>query len=145
MPVVENNCLVELSYRLTDVSGAVLDASEDGQPYTYMHGRHEIIPALEAALTGLSVGDEQHITLPPEEAYGQIDPTAVAKISKHSLPREALVPGTELTARKRTGETMFVTVKQVLEDSVVLDLNHPFAGKTLHFHLRVVQIVPQPD
>ncbi len=145
MAVVGNNSLVELSYTLTDTSGAVLETSGEGQAYTYMHGRHEILPALEAALTGLRVGDEQDITLPPEQAYGTVDPEAVMRISKRKLPPEALVPGTELRARRSSGETMFVTVKDVLEDSVILDLNHPFAGKTLHFHLRIVQIVPEPD
>jgi FKBP-type peptidyl-prolyl cis-trans isomerase SlyD len=144
MAVITNNSLVELAYSLSDDSGTVLDASEEGRPYTYVHGQRQILPALEQALDGLAVGDEKELTLPPEDAYGVIDPTAETEVPKSSLPPEALVAGTEVTARKSNGETMYVTVKEVLDDTVVLNLNHPLAGKRLRFHVRILQIVPQP-
>lgn len=144
MPVIENNSLVELAYTLTDESGVVVDATEDGRAFTYVHGQQQILPALERALTGLRVGDEKNLTLGPEQAYGSIDPHALTEVPKRSLPPEALFPGTELTARKSNGETMFVTVKEVREETVIISLNHPLAGKTLNFHLRILQIVPQP-
>jgi FKBP-type peptidyl-prolyl cis-trans isomerase SlyD len=144
MTVIEHGSLVELAYTLTDASGDVLDGSAEGQPFTYVHGEQQILPALEAALAGKRVGDEADLTLPPEDAYGVIDPQALTEVPKRSLPPEALFPGTELTAKKSTGEKMFVTVKEVRDETVVINMNHPFAGKTLHFHLRVLQIVPPP-
>lgn len=145
MAVIENGSLVELTYTLTDASGNVLDGSAEGQPFTYVHGEQQILPALEAALGGKRVGDEAQLTLPPEQAYGVIDPQALTEVPKRSLPPEALVPGTELTAKKKSGEKMFVTVKEVRDETVVINMNHPFAGKTLHFHLRVLQVIPPPQ
>lgn len=143
MTAVGDNALVELTYTLKDDTGLVVDCSQDGQPYTYVHGHQEVLPALEAALAGMRPGDEKDVTLPPEDAYGTIDPEAVTEVPKHLLPPDALVPGTEVTARKGDA-TMYVTVKEVRDDTVVLSLNHPLAGKRLHAHLRVVQVIPQP-
>ncbi len=142
--VIENDALVELSYTLKDDRGATLDATDEGHTISYVHGHDQILPALEAALVGMRAGDETEITLPPERAYGTIDPAALAEVPKHALPPEALKPGTEVTARGPHGQTRYVTVNEVREETVVLNMNHPYAGKTLHFHLRVVQIVPQP-
>jgi FKBP-type peptidyl-prolyl cis-trans isomerase SlyD len=142
--IIENDALVELAYTLTDDCGTTIDGTEEGRTISYVHGHEQIIPALEAALAGLRAGDETELTLPPERAYGEIDPAARAEVPKHALPPEALKPGTEVTARGPHGETRYVTVNEIREDTVVLDMNHPFAGKTVHFHLRVVQVVPRP-
>jgi FKBP-type peptidyl-prolyl cis-trans isomerase SlyD len=145
MVTIENNTLVEIAFTLRDDSGAVLETSEEGRSFTYVHGQHRLLPGVEQALEGMRVGDEKDVTMEPEQGHGQLDPQAWAEISKGSLPPEGLVPGTELVARKPSGETMLVTVREVRNDTVVLSLNHPLAGKTLHCHLRVLQIVPQPD
>jgi FKBP-type peptidyl-prolyl cis-trans isomerase SlyD len=144
MVVIDNNALVEIAYTLRDDSGAVLDSTEEARPFTYVHGQDHLLPGLERALMGMRVGDEKDVTLPPDQAYGPIDPYAVTEIPKRLLPPEGRVAGAELSARKPGGETMFVTVKEVRDETVILSLNHPFAGKTLHFHLRITQIVPQP-
>ncbi|MGH7323643.1 MAG: FKBP-type peptidyl-prolyl cis-trans isomerase [Candidatus Rokuibacteriota bacterium] len=144
-PVIENDSLVELAYTLKDGFGAVLESSDAGPSFTYVHGRHQLLEGLEHALDGMAVGDETDVTLPPDEAYGAVDPTAFMEVGKYRLPPEALVPGTTLTARRSSGETMFVSVEEVRDDdTVVINMNHPLAGKTLYFHLRVLTIVPQP-
>jgi FKBP-type peptidyl-prolyl cis-trans isomerase SlyD len=110
-----------------------------------VHGQNRLLPALEAALLGMRPGDEKRVTIGPEDAYGIPDPTARAEVPRRALPPEALAPGTEVTAKRQNGETMFVTVEEVRDETVVLNLNHPFAGKTLHFHLRVVHVVRDPQ
>jgi FKBP-type peptidyl-prolyl cis-trans isomerase SlyD len=145
MFAIADGALVELAYVVKDDSGAVLDATEEGRPFTYVHGQHQILPGLETALAHLKVGDERDVTLAPEDAYGVFDPNAVAEVPKRAVPPEGHVAGTELTARKSTGETMVVTVKEVRDDTLVLSLNHPLAGRTLRFHVRVLQIVPAPE
>lgn len=144
MTVIEKNCLVQMSYTLTDESGAMLQSTEASRPFTYVHGHGQLLPGVERALAGLKVGDEKRLTLPPEQAHGLIDPRALSEIPKGLLPPEALVPGTELMARKDSGETTLVTVEEVREETVVLNLNHPLAGRTLHVHVRVLQVVPSP-
>ncbi|MBI1734192.1 MAG: peptidylprolyl isomerase [Candidatus Rokubacteria bacterium] len=141
---IENDSLVEISYTLRDEYGTVLDSTEEGRSFTYVHGRQRLLPALEEALIGMCPGEEKQLTVRPEDAYGLPDPTARAEVPRRALPPEALAPGTEVTAKRRNGETMFVTVEEVRDETVVLNLNHPFAGKTLHFHLRVVHVVSDP-
>ena len=138
---IENGSLVEISYTLRDEFGTVLDGTEEGRSFTYVHGVNRLLPALEAALLGMHPGNEKRVTIRPEDAYGIPDPTARAEVPRRALPPEALAPGTEVTAKRQNGETMFVTVEEVRDDTVVLNLNHPFAGKTLHFHLSVVHVV----
>lgn len=143
-PRIENDALVELAYTMTDDSGAEVESTEGERPFTYVHGQHQLLAGLEEALAGLSVGDERRVTLGPDEAYGEIDPTALMEVAKDRLPPEALQPGIELTARRPSGESMFISVQEVREETVILNMNHPLAGKRLHFHLRVLNIVPEP-
>jgi FKBP-type peptidyl-prolyl cis-trans isomerase SlyD len=142
--VIENDALVELDYTMKDEWGGELESTEGGRSFTYVHGQHQLPDALEHALAGLAVGEEKNVTLGPAEAYGTVDPTAFMEVAKDRLPPEALSPGTEVTGRRPGGVIMFVTVAEVRDDTVLLNMNHPHAGKTLHFHLRVLNIVPQP-
>ena len=139
---IDSGTTVQIAYTLRDDTGEVLDSSEGRPPLTYVHGRSEIIPGLERALNGLQAGDARQVTVPPAEAYGSVDPAAVAEVPRQTVPQEALVPGTELLARRQDGATRAVRVKEIREQTVVLDLNHPLAGKTLHFDVRVVDVAP---
>lgn len=141
-PAIDKGATVQFDYTLKDEAGALLDTSEGRAPLTYVHGRREIIPGLERELTGMRAGEEKDVVLPPAEAYGPVDPSAVAEVPKRAVPPEALVPGTELMARSPDGESRVVRVKEIREESVVLDLNHPLAGKTLYFHVRVREVTP---
>jgi FKBP-type peptidyl-prolyl cis-trans isomerase SlyD len=142
--IIENDALVELDYTMKDEWGGELESTEGGSSFTYVHGQHQLPPALEDALSGLAVGDEKTVTLGPAEAYGTVDPTAFMEVAKDRLPPEALSPGTGVTQRRPGGVIMFITVHEVRDDTVLLNMNHPLAGKTLRFHLRVLNIVPQP-
>jgi FKBP-type peptidyl-prolyl cis-trans isomerase SlyD len=84
------------------------------------------------------------VSVAPEDAFGPVDPQATAEIPKESLPAEALVVGTPLVAKEPDGGERAVRVKEVRERTVVLDLNHPLAGQTLHFDLRVLDVTPPP-
>ncbi|HXG15587.1 MAG TPA: peptidylprolyl isomerase [Calidithermus sp.] len=141
-PVIDKGATVRFDYTLTDEAGALLDSSEGRAPLTYVHGRREIIPGLERQLAGMRAGEEKDVVVPPAEAYGPVDPSAVAEVPKRAVPAEALVPGTELMARSPDGQSRVVRVKEVREDSVLLDLNHPLAGKTLYFHVRIREVTP---
>jgi FKBP-type peptidyl-prolyl cis-trans isomerase SlyD len=141
-PVIDKGATVRFDYTLKDEAGAVLDTSEGREPLTYVHGRREIIPGLERELAGMRAGEEKDVVLQPADAYGPVDPSALAEVPKRMVPPEALVPGTELVARGPDGESRVVRVKEVRAESVVLDLNHPLAGKTLHFHVRVREVTP---
>lgn len=139
---IEHGSTVRLEYTLKDDTGTVLDTNKGGSPLTYTQGEQQIIPALEKQLTGLHAGDEKKVVLKPEEAYGTVDPSAQTEVAKELLPPEALGVGKRLMARDASGEERPVTIKEVKDKTVVLDLNHPLAGKTLSFDIKVLGVDP---
>ena len=138
--VVSDGAVVRLEYTMRDDAGAVLDASADGEPLVFTQGQHQIIPGLERAVAGMGVGDEKRLTVAPEDAYGPVDPDAEAEVPREMIPPDAQSAGERLVARGPDGTTRVVRIKEVREGTVLLDLNHPFAGMTLHFAVRVIGI-----
>lgn len=138
--VVQSGSVVSFDYTLKDETGKVLDSSEGKAPMRYTHGKGQIIPGLESEIAGMKVGDEKHVTVKPENAYGPVDPRAFQEVEKEKLPPEALKVGTVLTARGPDGESMPVRVHEIKEKTVIMDFNHPLAGKTLTFDIKVTDI-----
>ena len=139
---IEAGSTVSIEYTLRDGAGQVLDSNQGRPPLTYVQGRQEIVPGLERALSGMHAGEEKQVTVPPADGYGDVDPAAVAEVPKDLVPADARVAGTELMARGPQGAARLVRVKEVREGTVVLDLNHPLAGKTLHFSIKVLGVEP---
>ena len=139
---IADGSTVEIEYTLTDDAGAVIDSNKGQKPLSYKHGRQQIIAGLEKQLAGMHRGDEKKVTLKPEDAYGPIDPSAQAEVPKESLPPDALVVGAPLMARNAAGEGRPVVVKEIKDKTVVIDLNHPLAGKTLVFDVKVLSVEP---
>jgi len=141
-PAIEKGSTVQLEYTLKDDAGAVLDSNKGQSPFTYTQGEAQLMPGLEKQLVGMHVGEEKKVVLPPEEAYGRADPGAQTEVARDLLPPEALTVGARLMARNSTGEQRPVMVKEIKEKTVVLDLNHPLAGKTLVFEVKVLGVEP---
>ena len=136
--------MVSLDYTLKGTDGKVMETSKGREPLKYIHGKKMIPPGLERELSGMKVGGEKHVTVKPEDGYGNVDPKAEAEVPKTALPEGAAVVGTRLLARGQDGQPRPVTVKAVKDTTVVLDLNHPLAGKTLFFDVKVVSVEPPP-
>jgi FKBP-type peptidyl-prolyl cis-trans isomerase SlyD len=141
-PSIEAGSTVSLEYTLRDDDGKVLDSNRGRSPLTYVQGRQQIVPGLERALVGMHVGEEKTVAVAPGDGYGALDPEAVTEVPKELVPAEARVVGTELMARSLEGATRLVRVREVKVETVVIDLNHPLAGKTLHFDVKVVGVQP---
>ena len=139
-PVVETGSAVSFDYTLTDESGKVVDTSKGKEPMQYVHGKGQIIPGLEKELAGMSVGSEKKVTVKPEEAYGAVDSTAFTEVPKEKLPPDALKVGTMLLAQGPQGQGVPVRVHEIKEKTVVMDFNHPLAGKTLSFDVKITDI-----
>lgn len=139
---IHSGSIVSFDYTLRDETGKVIDSSAVKAPMSYTHGKGEIIPGLENELTGLKVGNEKHVTVKPENGYGPVDPRAFQEIEKEKLPPEALKVGTILTARGPDGQSMPVRVQEIKEKTVIMDFNHPLAGKTLTFDVKITDIKP---
>lgn len=139
-PAIESGSKVQIEYTLTDDAGTVIDSNKGGQALSYTHGQHHIIPGLESALTGMHPGGQKTVSVKPEDGYGVVDPKAEIEVNKDVVPPAALKVGTTLQGRSNTGEPMLARVKEIREKTVVLDLNHPLAGKTLHFDVKILGV-----
>ena len=140
---IQPNSFVILEYELRDDEGEVLDASdaEDGEPIEYVHGYGMLVPGLEAALAGLKVGDEREVIVPAEAGYGERDESLVLQLDKSDLPEGGKVDlGDELVAESPDGDEIAMTVVELKDDVVVVDANHPLAGMTLRYQVKVVEV-----
>ncbi|NPA31371.1 MAG: peptidylprolyl isomerase [Chloroflexi bacterium] len=135
---VRDNDVVTIEYTLK-VDGEVVDSSEQHGPLSYIHGQGHIIPGLEKELQGMAVGESKEVTVSPEEGYGVEDPNAFIALPKSEFPPTiTLEPGVQLQLSDQSGQVYNATIHEVKDDSVVLNFNHPLAGKTLHFTVKVV-------
>jgi FKBP-type peptidyl-prolyl cis-trans isomerase SlyD len=138
--MISAGSVVSLEYTLTLDGQSALESNVGKEPMTYVQGAHEIVPGLEAALTGMKKGERKHIAVAPEDGYGPIDPNGIQEVKKEIIPVEAQKVGAQLQGRSADGSTAFPIVKEIREETVVLDFNHPLAGKTLHFDVTVLAI-----
>lgn len=139
---IQDNMSVQLDYTLT-VDGQVMDSSEGHGPFQYVHGKGQIIPGLERQLVGLAIGDSREITVTPEEGYGPVDPAAVLEVPRAQMP-STVDPkvGQVLRGVDSNGKSFRATIREIHDGTVTLDLNHPLAGKTLLFKIKVLAISP---
>ncbi len=131
---------VQLEYKLTDEKGTILDTNEGKEPMVYTHGQGQIIPGLEKALGGLRAGDTKHVVVPSDEAYGPIRSEAFVEIPKERVPEKLQTVGAHLVAQGKGGQPLHAFVKEIKEKTIVLDTNHPLAGKALTFDVKVVGV-----
>ena len=131
---------VALEYTLSDEAGTVIESNKGKQPMSYIHGKSQIIPGLEKELSGMKVGEEKKILVKPEDGYGPVNPDAFQEVPKDKLPPEALKVGTTLMAQGPRGQGIPVRVHEIKDTTVIMDFNHPMAGKTLSFDVKVSEI-----
>jgi FKBP-type peptidyl-prolyl cis-trans isomerase 2 len=141
--MIEDGSLVRFEYTLSDDNGNVLQSNKGKDPVAYTHGQSEVIPGLEKGLSGMEVNDEKSFCVQPEEGYGPVDPQAFKEVPKSEIPAGALTVGAALSVRGREGENHVIHVRELKRDTVILDFNHPLAGKTLNFAVKVLEIEPK--
>lgn len=137
---VSNGKQVTLEYTMKLDDQSVVDTNVGREPLKVTQGRHEIIPGLEKALEGMAAGEKKKVTLAPTEAYGTVDPKAFQEVDKNMVPADAQKVGIQLEGKTADGKTVYPRISEVKNDTVVLDFNHPLAGKTLHFDVKVLDV-----
>lgn len=137
---VMDNVVVSLDYTLT-VDGLVVDTSNGDEPIRFIQGQGQIVPGLEKALYGMSVGESKEIAVAAAQGYGEEDPNAYADIPRAEFPPEIpLEPGVELELKNQADEVIEASIVSVGEESIRLNFNHPLAGKVLNFSVKVVEL-----
>ncbi len=129
---------VEYTIRLDD--DRVIETTVGEAPLSYTHGQNEILQGLEAGLDGMERGAAKVITVEPVDAYGEIHSEGFFEVQRERVPAEAQRVGTKLETTAPDGRVVFPYVAEIRTDVIVLDLNHPLAGRTLRFDVRVVDI-----
>ena len=133
---------VKVHYTGTLGDGTEFDSSRGRDPIEITIGEHEVIPGFEDALVGMSEGDTKTIKLPCEQAYGRYREEHVGMVDRSQLPGEAdLQVGMVLEAQAPDGTMTKVMVKQINDEAVIIDGNHPLAGKALSFELELVEVL----
>jgi len=131
---------ISIEYTLELDDGSKAESNVGGEPLVYEQGANQIPPALEKALAGLSVNDTKKVTLSPKEGYGEIDPKAVREVPIGEIPEAARKVDAVLIGVDAEGNQRPVRVQKVEADKATLDLNHPLAGRTLTFDVKVLKI-----
>ncbi|HSD60389.1 MAG TPA: peptidylprolyl isomerase [Burkholderiales bacterium] len=136
---IAKNTVVTISYEMSDAEGKLLEKSE--QPYSYLHGGyHGVFPAVEQALEGMGAGETCDVTLEPEDAFGEYD-EELLRVEPRSLFPESVAVGMQFEGvAKESGEQRLYTVTDVAGDKVVVDGNHPLAGKVVNLACTVSEV-----
>ena len=138
--VVEAGSTVGIEYTLTLEDGTKVDSNVGGEALSVEQGSGQIIPGLDKELIGMQVSEAKHVKVTPDEGYGQVDPAAFTEVPVSELPEEARQPGMMLMARDDQGRTQRLRVHKVEGDKATLDFNHPLAGRTLIFDIKILEI-----
>jgi FKBP-type peptidyl-prolyl cis-trans isomerase 2 len=140
--VIKDGSVVSLQYTLSGEDGKPIESNKGKEPIKYTQGSHQIVPGLEKELAGMKVGEEKRVKVTPEEGYGPVDPKGFQEFPKDKIPSEGLKVGAILMAAGPRGQQVPVRVHEIKEKTVILDLNHPMAGKTLVFDVKVLDVQP---
>ncbi|HEX8357049.1 MAG TPA: peptidylprolyl isomerase [Segetibacter sp.] len=142
MQQVKSGDTVKVHYhgKLTD--GSTFDSSEGREPLEFEVGSGSVIAGFDSGVTGMQVGDKKTINIPYQEAYGEVNEDQVMEFPIDRFP-EDMKPevGMQLNLSNSAGENIPVIIREVLDDAVILDANHPLAGEDLTFDLELVEIV----
>ncbi len=138
---IADKMYVTIDYALTLESGQEIDKSPEGQPLGFIAGTGQIIPGLEKALIGRIAGDSAKVVVEPKDAYGPVKDDLFQEVPNSQFPSDVDVKaGMAFEAQGPNGPFMITVAKINDNDTVTVDLNHPMAGKQLHFDVNVVEV-----
>lgn len=130
---------VHYTGRLED--GTLFDSSEEREPLEVVIGENQVIVGFEQALVGMEVGVAKTVTVPCDEAYGPHRPEMLHEVPREELPEDVSPTlGQQVVMRAPDGTEVFAVISEVSSAKIVLDMNHPLAGKTLIFDIRMMEI-----
>jgi len=136
---ISNNQVVSMEYEVK-VEGNIVDSNVNQEPLEFTFGSGQIIAGLESRMADLSEGESASIVVPASEAYGEYNEEAMQKIPKEQFEGIELSIGLPLQGQGPDGNPIQVVVKDILDDEVLIDFNHPLAGKELSFNISILSV-----
>jgi len=138
--VVVEGDQVKVNYTGRFEDGSIFDSSEGREPLEFTVGAEQVIPGFEKAVIGMKPGESCKVVVTPEDGYGEHMPEMVAEIERQQIPdHEKLMLGSMLEVGLENGQSLEVQVVELSDEKVVLDGNHPLAGKELHFEIEMLE------
>ena len=135
------NDTVKVHYSGELADGTVFDRSPDERPLTFIIGKQEVIPGFEEAVVGMYMGEEKTVVVPPEKAYGAAKEELIDTVDRAELPADLqLAEGVQLEVTREDDSKLLLMVRQVTDEQVTLDANHPLAGRDLTFKIKLLEV-----
>ncbi len=139
MPITDNQ-IVAIKYTASVKNEVVDNNMEEDTPLYFMFGRGQMMPGLESRIKEMTIGDSADLDIPAEEAYGNYNLEAVQTVPKEHLAHLDLHEGLVLQGQGEQGEPLMVVVKEIQDETVVMDHNHPLAGQDVQFSVNIIDI-----
>ena len=132
---------IKVEYTGTLEDGKVFDSSKGKPPLEFEVGARKIIKGFDEAVTGMEKGQEKEVKLEPKNAYGDVNPELIKKVPRTQIPKEPdPKPGMVLVLKSPDGQQIPARIVEVTDADVTIDLNHPLAGKTLTFKIKIIDV-----
>ena len=131
---------VSIEYTMSFEGGSPVETTVGKDPLSYVQGRHELLEGIEQALEGLEAGGAKTVSLEPDQAFGMVDPEAILDVEASELPEDARQEGAMVETEDDQGEPMAGKVIRLSGETATIDFNHPLAGKTLQFDIKVLSV-----
>lgn len=136
---------VKVHYTGKLADGTVFDKSPPDRPLLFILGRQEVIEGFDAAVSGMYQGEEKTVVIEPDKAYGHSNPDLVQVVDRTELPADLdLVEGGQLEVTREDGSRLLLMVRNLSDDKVTLDANHPLAGEQLTFEIKLLEVRKEP-
>ena len=140
MPIKANQ-VITLNFTLKDESGEIIDSTNNDQPFSFLSGNNQVLPKLEENINNMIIGGKKNIILSPEDAYGIYKEEAIQSVNRAEFPEDMEIEeGMSFMADSPDGKHLPFTIKEIKDDFVTVDFNHPLAGKKLEFDLELVDV-----
>lgn len=136
---IETNQIVAIEYEVSD-GNTIVDSNIGGAPLVFMFGKGQIIPGLENGIVNMSIGEKSELLIKAEDAYGEYNDEAKQEVPKDQFAGIDLEVGMSLYGQGEDGGTVQVIVKEIGAENVIIDFNHPLAGKDLTFNVSINNI-----
>jgi len=137
---IKQDQIVAIKYSASVNSEVIDNNIEDDAPLFFMYGRGQMMPGLETRIAEMNIGDSSDLEIPAAEAYGDHNPEAIQTVPKEHLAHLELHEGLVLQGQGENGEPVMVVVKEIQDDIVIMDHNHPMAGQDISFSVTIHDI-----
>jgi FKBP-type peptidyl-prolyl cis-trans isomerase 2 len=142
MKEVKKDDTVTIHFNCKTDEGQIFSSLKDNKPLTFKVGEGKLLKDIESGVIGMKIKDKRKINVKHQDAYGEVDEDLIQEVNKKKLPSNIEPkPGMSLYAKGPDGKEMRVRIVEVKEDSIIIDANHPLAGKDIEFEIEVVDIV----